>query len=208
MEWGAEVLEQIVDVSIDLWKPYKTLVEALMPSAEVVADRFHVMKQVNDELDQQRKQEKRQAESPKNLENKKILAGLNKIKYALLKNAESLNGSQKIKIQQVKEVSPSLAKMHKLKEEFRAIFQSDIDWLTGLFKLGYWLSKAAKCFPQSQKTIGRWLPEIIAYFDNRTTNGMVEGINNKFKLIKRSAYGFRNFKNFQVRCLLCWHFNC
>ncbi|MBW4573478.1 MAG: transposase, partial [Tolypothrix carrinoi HA7290-LM1] len=34
-----------------------------------------------------------------------------------------------------------------------------------------------------------------------------KGINNKLKLIKRSAYGFRNFDNFQARCLLCWHFN-
>ncbi|MBD2309495.1 transposase [Chroococcidiopsis sp. FACHB-1243] len=31
---------------------------------------------------------------------------------------------------------------------------------------------------------------------------------NKLKLIKRSAYGFRNFENFRVRCLLNWHFNC
>ncbi|MBW4567366.1 MAG: transposase [Tolypothrix carrinoi HA7290-LM1] len=33
---------------------------------------------------------------------------------------------------------------------------------------------------------------MIAYFDNRTSSGVVEGINNKLKLIKRSAYGFRN----------------
>ncbi|WP_445304725.1 transposase [Microcoleus sp. Pol7_A1] len=36
---------------------------------------------------------------------------------------------------------------------------------------------------------------------------MVEGINNKLKLIKRSGYGFINFKNFQSRCLLKWHFS-
>ncbi|MEM6403237.1 MAG: transposase, partial [Cyanobacteria bacterium P01_D01_bin.116] len=36
---------------------------------------------------------------------------------------------------------------------------------------------------------------------------VVEGINNKLKLIKRSGYGFRNFDNFRVRCLLNWHFN-
>jgi len=54
---------------------------------------------------------------------------------------------------------------------------------------------------QSYQTILRWFDEIIAYFDNRTTNGVVEGIN-KLKLIKRSAYGFRNFDNFRVRCLL------
>jgi transposase len=53
--WGKEVLEKIEYVSIDLWKPYQSLVKKLMPNAEVVADRFHVMKQVNEELDEQRK---------------------------------------------------------------------------------------------------------------------------------------------------------
>jgi transposase len=71
-----------------------------------------------------------------------------------------------------------------------------------------WLSRAKKHFPNSNNTIIRWFDEIIAYFDNGTTSGIVEGINNKLKLIKRSAYGFRNFDNFRIRCLLNWHFNC
>src|SRR4028118_1692558 len=58
--WGSEVLEQIEEVSIDLWKGYKTLVKKLMPNVQVVADRFHVMVQVNNELDTERKREKRQ----------------------------------------------------------------------------------------------------------------------------------------------------
>ncbi len=53
---------KIEEVSMDLWIPYKNLVEELMPNAQVVADRFHVMKQVNTELDNQRKKEKREAE--------------------------------------------------------------------------------------------------------------------------------------------------
>ncbi|WP_445243353.1 ISL3 family transposase [Microcoleus sp. AR_TQ3_B6] len=77
-----------------------------------------------------------------------------------------------------------------------------------LFKLGQWPKKAQKYFPNSGKTIIRWLDEIIAYFDNRTTSGVVEGINNKLKLIKPSAYGFRNFENYKNRCLLTWLFNC
>jgi transposase len=58
--WGSEVLEKIEEVSIDLWKGYKTLVKKLMPNVQVVADRFHVMVQVNKELDTQRKREIRQ----------------------------------------------------------------------------------------------------------------------------------------------------
>jgi transposase len=47
------------------------------------------------------------------------------------------------------------------------------------------LSRAKKYFPRSNNTIIRWFDEIIAYFDNGTTSGTVEGINNKLKLIKR-----------------------
>ena len=42
-EWGWDILNQIEEVSIDLWKPYKTVVEELIPNAQIVADRFHVM---------------------------------------------------------------------------------------------------------------------------------------------------------------------
>lgn len=58
---GSRILSQIEEVSIDLWKPYKGVIEKLIPNAQIVADRFHVMKQVNEELDARRKIEKRQA---------------------------------------------------------------------------------------------------------------------------------------------------
>ncbi len=216
MSWGKEVLEQIEEVSIDLWKGYKNVVIELMPKAQIVADRFHVMAQINKELDAQRKREKRQVEdlikkasSPEEkAECEQVLSGLKKSKYVLLKNEEDLSEEQKAKLIQLKEVSPTLKIMHQLKEKIRQIFAQTEHWLTGLFQLGRWLLEAKKYFPDSQKTIIRWLDEIIAYFDNRTTSGVVEGINNKLKLIKRSAYGFRNFENYRVRCLLNWHFNC
>jgi len=214
--WGTEVLESIEEVSIDLWKGYKNLVTELMPKAQVVADRFHVMAQINKELDIQKKTEKRKVEdfiktaksSEEKAENKKILEGLKKSKYVLLKNKEDLSEEQKAKLIQVEEVSHTLKVMHQLKEEIRQIFSQTEHWLAGLFQLGRWLSEAKKYFPNSQNTIIRWLDEIIAYFDNRTTSGVVEGINNKLKLIKRSAYGFRNFENYRIRCLLNWHFVC
>jgi transposase len=62
LSWVTEVLEQIEEVSIDMWRAYKSLVLKLMPNAQVVADRFHVMVQVNQELDSHRKQEKRELE--------------------------------------------------------------------------------------------------------------------------------------------------
>jgi len=214
--WGKEVLEQIEEVSIDLWKGYRNLVRDLMPNAQVVADRFHVMAQINKELDAQRKREKRQVEdlikkaesSEEKADQEKVLEGLKKSKYVLLKNESDLNEEQKAKLVQLKDISPTLKSMHELKEEIRRIFEQANNWLVGLWQLGRWLSGAKKYFPDSQNTIIRWLDEIIAYFDYKTTSGVVEGINNKLKLIKRSAYGFRNFENFRVRCLLTWQFDC
>ena len=129
-------------------------------------------------------------------------------RYALLKNEKDLNKEQKDKLAEVKVVSQSLKLMHQLKEEFREIFEKPQQWSEALLELGEWLSTAQKYFVNSQSTIVRWFDEILAYFDNRTTSGVVEGINNKLKLIKRSAYGFTNFENFRNRCLLNWHFNC
>ncbi|OYD90979.1 ISL3 family transposase [Nostoc sp. 'Peltigera membranacea cyanobiont' 210A] len=215
LEWGYEVLEQIEEVSIDLWVGYKNVVTELMPNAQVVADRFHVMTQINKELDTQRKREKRSLEelikkaqlSAQKAEYEKLLSGLKNSKYVLLKNESDLNEEQINKLSEVKNVSPVLKEMHELKEKFRKIFNKTDNWYPGVFKLGMWLSKAKKYFPKSNNTIIRWFDEIIAYFDNGTSSGAVEGINNKIKLIKRSGYGFRNFDNFRVRCLLNWHFN-
>jgi transposase len=174
-----------------------------------LADRFHVMKQVNEELDKQRKVEKREVKKEKSPKKKeKILSELSQSKYALLKNKCNLNEKQQKKLKEVKIVCPTLGKMHELKAEFRDIFEEKQSGLSGLLKISDWLKAAGKYYPESQKTIIRWIGEIIAYFDERITDGVVEGINNKLKLIKRSAYGFRNFDNFRDRVILIWQFNC
>ena len=128
-------------------------------------------------------------------------------KYALLKNEEDLNELQKEKLVEISKMFPELSEMHRLKELFRGIFETENSWLGGLLKITEWMKEAQLIFPQSFGTIRRWIGEIIAYFDNRTTQGAVEGINNKIKLIKRRGYGFRNFNNFQIRCMLAWHFS-
>ena len=74
--------------------------------------------------------------------------------------------------------------------------------MEGLFKIGEWMEKSIKHFPESCKTIRGWIGEIIADFDRGTTQGIVEGLNNKLKMIKRKGYGFRNFSNFELRSQL------
>lgn len=94
-----EVLSQIEEVSIDLWIGYKNVAEKLRPQAQIVGDRFQVMKQVNNELDEARKAVKREAAKIKNKKNKEnILAGIAKSKYALLKNEGDLVEKEKKKL--------------------------------------------------------------------------------------------------------------
>ncbi|MBW4619988.1 MAG: ISL3 family transposase [Cyanosarcina radialis HA8281-LM2] len=204
---GSEILNQIEEVSIDLWIPYKSVIEELMPQSQVVADRFHVMKQINDELDRRRKTEKRQAEKLKNKSDREPkLAEIKNSKYPLLKQREKLNKQEKEKLEEVKKVAPDLIDAYYQKEKLRDIFESPITGDEAFWHLVEWTASSYQYFPASCQTIKRWIDEILAYFDNRTTQGAVEGINQKIKLIKRRAYGLTNFDNFRRRVLLNWAF--
>ena len=186
-----------------------------MPNAQVVADRFHVMAQINSELDKLRKQEKRAIETKlrgaKTLEQKneyeRQLAVIKSSKYVVLKNEKELEEKELEKLKQVRAEFANIKIAHLLKEKWREIMEKTKSWMTGLLKIRHWLGKAKQYLPNSYGTISRWLTEIVAYFDERTTSGVVEGINNKIKLIKRAAYGFTNFDHFRDRCLLSWNFN-
>lgn len=206
--WGSEVLNQIAEVSIDMSGNYRNLVRKVLPDATIVADRFHVMKLVGDELNKAILNEKKAIESEQDKaekESKKSV--LHRSKYAVLKPEENLTETQKLKLAEVKQNFPLLAEMHQQKEAFREIFETATDWADGTFRLLDWLSSVESNFKESTNTIKRWMSEIIGYFDSGTTSGVVEGINNRLKLIKRLGYGFRNFENFSLRCLICWHLN-
>jgi transposase len=204
--WGLQVLNQIVEVSIDMSGNYRSLVGKLLPDATIIADRFHVMKLVNDELNSAIIKIKKANEEIEDEGEKAVVKeALKQSKYAILKPEENLTEKQKIKLEEIRKTLPELAKMHQQKEDFRNIFETSEDWSKATFSLMDWLVDAEKNFERSVGTVKRWFSEIIGYFDNRTTSGVVEGINNRLKLIKRSGYGFRNFENFALRCLICWH---
>jgi len=206
LAWGEKVLFQIEEVSMDMTGNYKSLVKKLCPNAEVIVDRFHVTKMIHQELNQARISQKQTAQSLNLKEKTKLFDGLKGSKYILLKAESRLSSRQKQKLQQVKEASSLVGMMHSLKEEFHYLFESNQDVGSGTLALIDWLKKAEPYYQKSVRTIKRWLAEVVGYFEQRTTNGIVEGINNKLKLLKRCGFGFRNFHNFQVRALLFWHF--
>ncbi|MFK8183247.1 MAG: ISL3 family transposase [Phormidesmis sp.] len=204
--WGAEVLSQIVEVSIDLSGNYRGLVRRMLPEADIVADRFHVMKLVNQELNRARNAFIRKpTDLPKGITADAAKAAMKNSKYALLKPEQNLTDTQQETLAQVKVVSPKLAQMHEHKEAFRKLFDHN-DSAQATLALLDWMADAQTLYESAVGTMTRWFGEIVQYFEYRTTSGVVEGINNRLKLIKRSGYGFKNFERFRLRCLICWHF--
>ena len=153
---GSDILNQIEEVSIDLWKPYKTVVEELIPNAQIVADRFHVMSQINKELDDRRKLEKRRAEKSKNKQEKEQkLQGITNSKYPLLKKKEKLNDDEKEKLKELEKVIPELIAVYQAKEKLRDIFDSKITSDQAFWQLLEWTESFYKYFPNSCQTIKR-----------------------------------------------------
>nr|AYN62264.1 transposase [Heteroscytonema crispum UCFS10] len=204
--WGEKVLSQIEEVSIDMTGNYKSLVKKISPNAEVTVDRFHVTKMIHEELNQARIEQKIVAKSLNAKKRAKLFDSLKGSKYTLLRAEEKLFEQQKIKLKEVNSASPLIKIMHSLKEEFDALFEKSKDWGEGTLRLIDWLKKASSYYHKSVKIITRWFAEIIGYFERRTTNGIVEGINHKLKLLKRCGFGLRNFNNIEMRALLFWHF--
>ena len=206
LEWGEEVLNQIEEVSMDMTGNYKSLVKKLCPNANVTLDRFHVTKMIHQQLNQAKIDQKKASSSLKMKERAQLLESLKGSKYTLLKLEKDLSNEQKLKLKQVKIVSEILENMHILKEEFHSLFEKSNNLGDGILELTDWLKKAQPYYKKSTETIKRWFGEIVGYFESRTTNGIVEGINTKLKLLKRCSFGLRNLINFEIRALLLWHF--
>jgi transposase len=185
----AEVRAQVEEVSVDMWGGFPKVIKTVFPNAKIVFDRFHVMKGVNTELNQIR------------LEMGMTLRGS---KYILLKNGEDLSDKQKEKLAKILTHSQRLRLAYELKEEFRDIFETEQSVSEGKQQLLAWLKKAQTVYCDVLTTIQNHLEGICNYFLNRTTSGVMEGINNRIKLIKRQAYGFLNFDNFRSRLLACF----
>ncbi|WP_230966687.1 ISL3 family transposase [Nostoc commune] len=205
-KWGEEVLEKIEEVSIDMTGNYKSLVYKICPNALVTVDRFHVTKIVHEELNRARITEKKIASELNTPLREKVFESLKGNKFTILKAENKLTVKQKDKLNKIREASPIIAIMHSLKEDFHNLFEDNKDVGMGMLELIDWLNKPEPYYQKSVQTIKRWFGEIVGYFERRTTSGVVEGINNKLKLIKRSGFGFRSFRNFEIRALLSWHY--
>jgi len=188
----------IEEVSMDMWSPYRQAVEAKLPQAAIVADRFHLMQNLNRAVTTARRDIQRHAPA----EVKEQLKGS---RWILVKNLDALSEKELERLEQLYDLSPALKQLHLFKEAFRDIFQAQQDRDDAVWALAQWIDSVQQSGQPKLdafiNTLENWANPILNYFNQRTTQGFVEGMNNKLKLIMRRAYGYRNFDRFALRIL-------
>jgi transposase len=189
-----EQLAQIEGVAMDMWEPYIKSTLAHIPGAEgkIVHDPFHLVKHMNEAVNEVRKQEQAQlarAGDP-------ILTGS---RYLWLYGQENLPASQAARFDEIKYLNLRTARAWGLKEVFRNLWCcASPQEGQGYFQR--WYSWAVRSRLEPVKKVARMckahLKNILTYFDHRLTNGPIEGINNKIQGLIKKAYGYRNKERF------------
>ena len=198
---GKEEKRAIKVVSMDMWNPYRHIVRRKLPWAEIVADRFHVVKQLNHQLNLLRRKMQREAQktAPELVE---VLKGS---RWILLKNRVDLTPKDEKKLRLILDACPEIRQVYLLKEEFRTICNKIKDRKQAERFLRAWCYKAEatgnRYLRKFVKTLRNWWTEFLNYFDEGITQGFVEGTNRAIRGIINRAFGFRNFANFRWQVL-------
>jgi transposase len=184
-------------VVIDMSGPFRTLAKSLFPRAKIIADRYHVVRQVMWAFENVRK-----AEQVKFYDSRRKYFKRNR--RVLLKKPENLTEEETDQIEAMLKISERLRQAYLLKNEFHKLMdcknRDDARKQLGIWNMiatGYDLPEFQACI----RTFVNWSEEILNSFEYRFSNGYTEGVNNKIKVIKRNAFGIRDFKRFRNRIL-------
>ena len=178
--------EQVEDVCCDMSPAFIKGVEENFPQAAITFDKFHVMKIVNEAVDQVRRQEQ--------LENKY----LKNTRYIWLKNPGNLTANQNDKLESLSKMNLKTARAYSIKlslQEFWSI--EDPEAAEAYLKRWYFWATHSRLEPikDAAYTIKRHWDGIIEYITSRVNNGILEGINSLIQATKGKARGYRNVNN-------------
>jgi transposase len=187
----------IKTVATDLSSAFTSSVLQNVPGAVHVFDHFHVVKLMNDKLDDIRRS---QYAMEKDVNKRNVIKGT---KYLILQNGKDvLDKYHKNRLENVLAMNAPLNKAYYLKESLREIW-TQINKEEAEKVLLDWVQQAqdsgVKQLKVMANTIMAHRTGILAWYDNHISTAKVEGINNKIKVMKRTAYGFRDDKYFKLR---------
>ena len=180
-----------------MWKPFLKVIEKKIPHAIQILDRFHIMRKFNEAIDEVRRQES------KKLEGKPRGEALKNARWAVLKKPENLSEKQALKLKDLLSQNLKTIKVYLLRESFQKFWTfNTVGWASRFLVEWCHMSMRSRIEPIKKvaKMIRRHQDNILNWFkvNPRISNGVVEGFNNKVKLVMRQHYGFRTFNAFET----------
>lgn len=186
--------EKITDVTCDMSMGFTSGIKSTFPNCKIIYDKFHVMKLINEALDNVRKKE---------LSENKELKG---IRYIWLKNRENLTIKQEKEFKKLSKMNLKTGIAYRLKVAMQEIYSLRYTVEMAIEEIDEWISWALRSkledFKKVAKTIKSKMRGICNYFDNRLTNAVLEGTNSMIQNIKSRARGYKNVENFKTMIYL------
>ena len=188
---GQDRASQLTHVSADAAAWIANTVARRFPAAVLCLDPFHIVRWATDALDEVRRQTWNAARRDGQPALARELKGA---RFALWKNPEHLTGRQRGKLARVAEVNQHLYRAYLLKEELRLVFK--LKGARAVALLDAWLSWARRCripaFVKLARSVTDHRAGIQATLLHGLSNGLVESVNTKLRLLTRIAFGFRS----------------
>ena len=179
--------DQIKEVCCDMSPAFISGTEGTFQQAAITFDKFHMVKIVNNAVDEVRRQEQR------------IRPELIKTRYHWVKNPENLTRKQKEKVSklQMKTCNLKTARAYQIKLAFQEFYQQPIELAEAFLKKWYFWATHSRLQPiiDAAHTIKRHWEGVLRWAESRITNGVLEGINGLIQAAKNRARGFRSTKN-------------
>jgi len=177
----------IQSVSCDMSPAFINGILSEFTNAKITFDKFHLMKMMNEAVDEVRKQEQSTVKELKNS------------KYLWLKNEENLSEKQLEKFLTLKNLNLRTVRAYNIKLNLQRFWDSqNRNEATKSLKKWYFWATHSRLTPitEAAKTVKKYWDGVLNYFDSRITNGILEGINSIVQLQKRNARGFKNIQYF------------
>lgn len=184
-------------VAIDLSPAFIASVIENAPWAQIVFDHFHVVKLMNDAVDSIRRT---QYNIETDINKRKIIKGT---RWLLLKNGtDIMDFRHKHRLDNVLELNKPIATAYLLKEYLREIW-TQVNKEAAEKVFNEWVRIAQESGQRQLIKMATTLKAhkwgILSWYNHCISSGKVEGINNKIKVMKRNAYGFRDEEYFKLR---------
>lgn len=182
-------------VAMDMWPAYLLAVREVYDDVPIVHDPYHIVAMANKAVDAIRRDLYREL----NGDDRKVLKGS---RFLLLKGGEKLDHNALPYLQRIENLNRPLFQAYLLKEDLRRFWRMPSERAARQF-LGAWIARALatrlKHMVKLAKTLRAHRHGLLSYFDHRISTGPLEGLNNKIKVLKRQAYGFRDMEYFKLR---------